>query len=370
MDPDAEKIERHCSFCFQVCSPAKVCSKCHKRAYCSRQCQAADWKPEGVGQGHKKWCQYECGEEDVDWYVVPVPGKGLGIVAKRMIRAGYRIIVEPVFTDPAGHPAIHDLMPEHGSLMEKLDLNSTLPDIHGQNPVVNGFPLKTLAISLRISRANHDCDPNAASFYYNMSRVMILVAQREIPADQEICISYNPISYITSMSLAENARFRKHRQDLLVNKWNIICSPDCVCNDSKVEKLILKAFALIKVLGEMEKAGNVPNFQPAEDLLMVLNSIPVARYSLIRGNAYFCISKLCLANLDHLFRHKCQDKDCKMSNAEMMTKLDHAKNWVQSSYEITSSISPFWDHTQMSLEASLNIRRTVDNLQILCDGCQ
>ena len=98
MDLGPGKKERHCSFCLQICYPAKVCSKCHKRAYCSRECQVADWKPQDKGQGHKTWCQYECGEEDVNWEVVPVPGIGLGIVARRTIPAVYRIIDEPVFS--------------------------------------------------------------------------------------------------------------------------------------------------------------------------------------------------------------------------------------------------------------------------------
>lgn len=59
----------------------------------------------GSGQRHKLWCgRHDYGEEDVDWEVVPVPNKGLGIVAKRFLPAGFRIIVEPVFTNPHDHP--------------------------------------------------------------------------------------------------------------------------------------------------------------------------------------------------------------------------------------------------------------------------
>jgi hypothetical protein len=85
-------------------NPVKLCGKCKKRAYCSRDCQLVDWPLKGKGQGHKNWCHLECGEEDVDWEVTPIPGKGLGIVAKRLIPVLYRIIVEAVFTDPHQHP--------------------------------------------------------------------------------------------------------------------------------------------------------------------------------------------------------------------------------------------------------------------------
>ncbi len=40
----------------------------------------------------------------MDWEIVAVPGKGLGLVAKKTIPAKYRIIVEGVYTDPLAHP--------------------------------------------------------------------------------------------------------------------------------------------------------------------------------------------------------------------------------------------------------------------------
>jgi len=99
-------IIRHCSYCLNVCGlPIKLCGGCNKRAYCSRECQVKDWSSKGDGQRHVKWCQrHECGEEDVDWEVVPVPNKGLGVRAKKLIPAGLKIIVEPVFSSPNDHP--------------------------------------------------------------------------------------------------------------------------------------------------------------------------------------------------------------------------------------------------------------------------
>lgn len=96
---------RHCAFCLEVCElPVKKCGGCKKRAYCSKDCQLADWKVNGTGQGHKNWCcRYVHGEEDIDWEVLPVL-KGLGIVAKKLIPAGFRIIVEHIYTDPHAHP--------------------------------------------------------------------------------------------------------------------------------------------------------------------------------------------------------------------------------------------------------------------------
>ena len=85
----------------------QICSGCGKRAYCSKECQAKDWSIQGIGQKHVNWCgRYECGEEDVEWQLVPVPGKGLGLRALKFLPAGYRIIVEPVYTDMNAHPGI------------------------------------------------------------------------------------------------------------------------------------------------------------------------------------------------------------------------------------------------------------------------
>ena len=98
-------MTRHCAYCLEVCGfPTKLCSGCKKRAYCSKECQRADWSVKGDGQRHVNWCQrHECGEEDVDWEVVPIVNKGLGIRAKRLLPAGLKIIVEPTLSSPNAH---------------------------------------------------------------------------------------------------------------------------------------------------------------------------------------------------------------------------------------------------------------------------
>lgn len=87
-----KKFFRHCAFCLVPIrnEDVKLCGKCHRRAYCSRACQTLDWTDNsqptnndagqrGQGQGHKHWCKLLCGEEDLDWIVIPVTGKGLGL---------------------------------------------------------------------------------------------------------------------------------------------------------------------------------------------------------------------------------------------------------------------------------------------------
>ncbi len=96
---------RKCPYCRIVCNTVQLCDGCGKRSYCSENCKQADLSITGNGQRHVNWCaNYECGEEDVDWEIVPVPNKGFGIIAKRFIPAGYRIMADPIYADPYDHP--------------------------------------------------------------------------------------------------------------------------------------------------------------------------------------------------------------------------------------------------------------------------
>jgi len=104
---EIDAVTRHCAYCLNL-RGFKLCGGCKKRAYCSKKCQAADWSSRGNGQRHVNWCRkHECGEEDVDWEVVPIPNKGLGVRAKKVIPSGMKMIVEPVFSSGHGHPGYY-----------------------------------------------------------------------------------------------------------------------------------------------------------------------------------------------------------------------------------------------------------------------
>eukprot|EP00276_Gloeochaete_wittrockiana_P008325 CAMPEP_0184659104 /NCGR_PEP_ID=MMETSP0308-20130426/28233_1 /TAXON_ID=38269 /ORGANISM="Gloeochaete witrockiana, Strain SAG 46.84" /LENGTH=327 /DNA_ID=CAMNT_0027098641 /DNA_START=995 /DNA_END=1978 /DNA_ORIENTATION=- len=207
--------------CLEPIEPdkVKVCGQCHKRAYCSRECQTADYKPGGGGQGHKNWCQLECGEEGIDWKVCPVPGKGLGIVALRDLPMRYRIIVE---ADRPKHPKALELVPLKGTMVEKFAANSIA--CPGSR---NG------GLFLRISRANHDCNANAAHILDETFNVLVLYARRPISVGEEIChqyVQWNEISINRPISDA--------RQSL--RSRGIECPPDCICRNSEVEAILDK----------------------------------------------------------------------------------------------------------------------------------
>ena len=242
---------RHCAFCLRL-EKYKLCSGCHKRAYCSKKCQLADWSLTGIGQHHKSWCKLDCGEEDIDFEVVPVPGKGLGLVAKKLIPAKYRIIVEGYHTDPLAHPAIKDLFPSHGCLEEKFLTNAIDHD-------------DVTVIGLRISRANHDCYFNAVvnfSISHADKSVLVLYANRYIQIGEEICTSYTSSLEMDAVRpyIGMNPdKELKLIEDTIERQYGIICQSDCVCQDVTVRQMVQKGRRI---------SDNIPN--------QMLNGEPMA----------------------------------------------------------------------------------------------
>ena len=176
-----------------------------------------------------------CGEEDIDWEVCSVPGKGLGLIAKRLIPSKFRILVEAVYTDPKAHPAIQDLMPENGSLQQKFELNR-----------LTGDPSRDSGrdyVGPRISRVNHSCDPNSGHNYCETSRVEILYATRDIQPGEEICFSYrscNNISHSRPLANTDTDTEAALIKLLLKKSWDIICPDNCFCNDKTIRELVIK----------------------------------------------------------------------------------------------------------------------------------
>ncbi|KAG4077672.1 hypothetical protein HA402_015715 [Bradysia odoriphaga] len=215
---------RHCAFCLKPIEnqAIKLCGKCRKRAYCSRECQKTDWSTEG--QGHKNWCHLECGEEDIDWKVCTVPGKGLGIIAKRPLPVLYRIMVDGCCSNE-NHPGVKDLLPVNGSFGDKFFLNCIgLGENDGGS-----------CLCLRISRANHDCKPNADHWYDETFKAVVLFAQRNIAEGEEITINYQLFDDISGNVSAATSR------SVLQNKWGIVCAKDCFCYNTQMQTLIARS---------------------------------------------------------------------------------------------------------------------------------
>jgi len=223
--PNSGNCDRHCAYCLKLLpvGTAKRCGKCHRRAYCSRDCQKIDWKQKPGSQGHKNWCDLRCGEEDIDWEVKPVPGKGLGIIAKRFIPAKFRIIVEP--PRHSDHPGFKDLI--GGTLQEKLLLNQYGRD-YDEGPVADG------TLCLRTSRLNHDCDPNSSHQFDPTYDVRILFSERDIQPGEEITITYYPLTGCKFGDPKMPAEVRKILKDM----DGIVCKDDCICRNPEFVKLL------------------------------------------------------------------------------------------------------------------------------------
>ena len=335
---------RHCAFCLTPCTAPKMCSKCHKRSYCSRNCQTFDWNRGGPGQGHKDWCrENECGEEDVDWQVRSIPDKGLGIVAKRDLPAGYRIMVEHAHTDPLSHPAIYDLMPENGTMAEKFRFNA----------MCNPCGTSQWGVSLRISRLNHDCNANASIYRCSTTGVNIIYAHKDIKIGQEICISYtHPLWYPLFMGLPyrqpvdlnsmKNAKIEMRK--LLNQCWQISCPVNCICKNDHMDRLILKAIHLHCSMENMIASESV-DVTPSthdKDFINIINSIPLAPFSLARSSAYDLVF-----DFTHL-----QVKQSRTIRRRR-TLQDKLLSYANKAYEVQRAISPY-------CLCALNLKRKVD----------
>ncbi|KAI9029158.1 hypothetical protein DFJ74DRAFT_477675 [Hyaloraphidium curvatum] len=209
------KNSRHCAFCLRSISgdAVKVCGGCHRRAYCSADCQRRDWTPRGEGQGHQYWCKLPCGE-DVDWEIRHISDdKGLGIVAKRAFAADERILVERALRrdEIEGRAGVQELMPRDGSPDRKFGLNKLGSD--GQEH-----------LCVRLSRANHACWPNAVHWFSEEHGVKILMSLKPITAGEEITISYTGALNAEPVGLGIEAS-----RMILEVKWGIRCPADCAC---------------------------------------------------------------------------------------------------------------------------------------------
>ena len=112
-----------------------------------------------------------------------------------------------------------------GTLNQKIELNWLGGDISEDGSYVCG----------RISRANHNCNPNAAHFLDETFHVKILYAERDIQPGEEICISYTNFTDCSASITSDEARM------LLALKWKIHCPSDCYCFQPEVVDLAQRA---------------------------------------------------------------------------------------------------------------------------------
>jgi hypothetical protein len=189
------------------------------------------------------WCSLNCCEEDIDWVLQPIRGKGLGVVAKRFIPMMSRILVDPV--RDVTFPGVLDLQPINGTLLDKERLNSFRSSDESM-------------LFIRVARMNHDCNANASQAFDEDSRVMLVVANRDIHPGEEICINYTNLNGKSGYCSPDEARL------ILRDKWGIVCADTCKCFDIEYSKMLTRCRDLDHELNRMIYAGN-----PAGGLLKV-----------------------------------------------------------------------------------------------------
>jgi hypothetical protein len=209
-----EGKEISCSYCYNKYqkSEMKVCGKCWKRRYCSKECQKKDWSD---GQCHRYWCgKSGYGESGIDWRIVPISEeKGLGMIALREMPVNYRVLIERPFQyeEFVRLPAAEDLLPTNSTLLEKFQLNSITCEMEERTEPM---------IFMNMSRINHSCDPSCSheDIQITGKHMKILLTNRLIAAGEEITYSYTDLGDPVASRC------------LLQKKWNIHCSSEnCFC---------------------------------------------------------------------------------------------------------------------------------------------
>lgn len=247
------KMRRHCASCLIELNEAKVtlCTGCDRRAYCSNSCQTLDW--DNGGQSHTIWCKLGCLEEDLDWEIIEVEGKGLGMVSKVVIKPFTRILIDKWFENGDGHPEIENLTPIDGSISDKYEMNSFSCSNSGGSGVV----------CPRISRVNHACDSNASHHSDEFNSCKILYSTRRILPGDEICINYSgcydfaqqlPLSDLTKWGFDHDSECVLLKNPCLITRGreldNLI-QKDSFCKDGRALAYVKELLRIQDELGSI-----------------------------------------------------------------------------------------------------------------------
>ncbi|SPO05127.1 uncharacterized protein DNG_07812 [Cephalotrichum gorgonifer] len=206
--------------------------------------------------------QLSPGEARRAYEVVEVPGKGLGVVARRKIHRGEVIIRETPFvlgftSDPGAaaggeKPGLVEVaftrLPEwHLERLSGMAV-STGGEWHEDVMRTNTFGVMVdgveySALFPEIARINHACRPNAFTRYSRTTLQMEIVAQQDIESDEEVTITYIPQNLLTA-----------DRQKLISRRGFTcgcpVCSTPSVASSSDANKSRINA-----ILGTLRDLG-------------------------------------------------------------------------------------------------------------------
>ena len=279
MSPGAFAQGTACAYCLVAAPALSACGGCRRRAYCGAECARADWA--AGGQRHCAWCALRAGEEGLEWAVRDCgAARGLGVVALADLPAGARVLVDEAL--PQGHASLA----APGGARRAAALALTPADNGGDLDAVflrNEYGGRDgPVIGLRLSRVNHDCDPNAMKVADDDRGVNVVVALRDIRAGEEVTIAYLPCDDPSTDREPDEARA------ILRQHWLIECPSACRCRDEALAARVARARALdariFELGGRCDVAGAVA---AAHELLALFDEAGLPRLHMARARTLF-----------------------------------------------------------------------------------
>lgn len=266
-------MSRPCAYCYCQLAPDKVlcCGKCKVRAFCSKQCQKADWK-----SSHKLWCG-KVGELGVDFEIRDCGSKGLGVFPLRNLKQGDKILVERCIIQRGENDSYHakDLF-EIATTLQK-GPPSILSTVKALSPVDNDdilvkFSNNVFGLSpgqglcLTASRFNHSCVPNCDRYFLHDQNLMIISASCAIREGEELTISYAELAKGRKESFA---MYRSRLQDC----WHFSCT--CrACQNPEVAAMLLQCSMLDEQIVTLGSTGREREaYQVGEELIRLYDQV-------------------------------------------------------------------------------------------------
>jgi hypothetical protein len=263
-----------CAFCYAPAKKPLLCGQCHKRRYCSKDCQRSDWKE----ASHKHFCR-KAGEIGIDYDVRPTEdGRGLGVFARRSFKKNEMIMAErPIIkvndgtfhnnslpnwdqVPPSARPAIRALLPIDGSIQQKLETNGmACTDISDH--------VQETGLFVTMSRVNHSCLGNTQHTYTENRRAKILVASRDIEEGEEITFSYQP------------SKKTDERKAILLVNYGFVCQCAACTTNPEIEAMLMRSMELDKEIMQCGSMGQIDlAIRKGKALLQIYDELNVSSW--------------------------------------------------------------------------------------------
>ena len=236
---------------------------------------------------------HQHGSEMSDVYkVVPISGKGLGMLTKRSIEQGARIFDEEVLFTISGGLSEEQKKESVTSAYRSLPPDKKMAFLSLYNPYpanlamrlvsrynANAFEISNLSdhlrpivshiVCLQASRINHSCTPNAyLDLNTNINRVTVH-AVADIPAEQEITVSYCAPHYSRDDRVRDLGRY-------VFNCRCTVCQPTAIGQLKEAERLLMQE-TWLTLYDRDGKEISYPNHNQMKSILRMIQLLTEQR---------------------------------------------------------------------------------------------